>query len=70
LKGVLTQYGGSSIENDVNTFAQNIFCPEKNFWAYVDRFPGIKQKTKLLINFYGKISSMYTEQYFRKMENQ
>ena len=70
LKGVLTQYGGSSIENDVNTFAQNIFCPEKNFWNYVDRFPRIKQKTKLLINFYSKISAMYTEQYFRKLESQ
>ena len=70
LKGVLTQYGGSSIENDVNTFAQNLFCPEKDFWNYVDRFPRIKQKAKLLISFYSKIGAMYTEQYFRKMENQ
>jgi hypothetical protein len=70
IKGVLTQYGGSSIENDVNTFAQNLFCPEKNLWNYVDRFPRIKQKAKLLISFYSKISAMYTEQYFRKMENQ
>ena len=70
LKGVLTQYGGSGIENDVNTFAQNLFCPEKNFWNYVDRFPRIKQKTNLLIGFYGKISTIYTEQYFRKMEKQ
>jgi hypothetical protein len=54
----------------VNTFAQNLFRPEKNFWNYVDRFPRIKQKAKLLINFYNKISAMYTEQYFRKMENQ
>ena len=68
LKGVLTQYGGSSIENDVNTFAQNLFCPEKNFWNYVDRFPRIKQKANLLINFYSRISAVYTEQYFRKMD--
>jgi hypothetical protein len=70
LKGILTQYAGSSIENDVNTFAQNLFRPEENFWTYVDRFPRIKQKTKLLIHFYSKISAMYTEQYFRKLENQ
>jgi len=70
LKGVLTQYGGSSIENDVNTFAQNLFCPEKNFWNYVDRFLRIKQKTNLLVSFYSKISALYTEQYFRKMDKQ
>jgi hypothetical protein len=69
-KGVLTQYGGSSIENDVNTFAQNLFCPEKNFWTYVDRFPRIKKKANLLIGFYGQISSTYTEAYFRKMYKQ
>jgi hypothetical protein len=69
-KGVLTQYGGSSIENDVNTFAQNLFCPEKNFWSFIDRFPRIKKKAGLLINFYNKISVTYTEQYFRKLENQ
>ncbi len=68
LQGVLTQYGGSSIENDVNTFAQNLFCPEKNFWNYVDRFPRIRKKVTLLINFYNQISADYTEAYFRKMD--
>jgi hypothetical protein len=69
-KGVLTQYGGSSIENDVNTFAQNLFCPEKNFWAFVDRFPRIRKKATLLIGFYNRISPTYSEQYFRKLDNQ
>ena len=69
-KGILTQYGGSSIENDVNTFAQNLFCPEKNFWSYVDRYPRIKKKTELLIKFYGGLSSAYTEAYFRRMDKQ
>ncbi|HLG39376.1 MAG TPA: hypothetical protein VI461_06895 [Chitinophagaceae bacterium] len=69
-RGILTQYGGSSIENDVNTFAQNLFCPEKDFWTYVDRYPRISRKVKLLIGFYAKISSIYTEYYFRKMQNQ
>ncbi|MDP4262645.1 MAG: hypothetical protein Q8941_08950 [Bacteroidota bacterium] len=68
LRGILTQYGGSSLENDVNTFAQNLFSPEKNFWAFVSRFPRIREKATLLINFYNKISGIYTEQYFRKME--
>jgi len=69
-KGLLTQYAGSDIENDVNTFAQNLFAPERDFWNYVDRYPGIKKKTDLLVNFYGRLSSMYTKAYFRKMDKQ
>jgi len=69
-RGILTQYGGSSLENDVNTFAQNLFCPGENFWTSVDRFPRIKEKTKLLISFYHKISHVFTEQYFRSLKNQ
>jgi hypothetical protein len=67
-KGVLTQYGGSSIENDVNTFAQNLFCPEKNFWQEVERYPRIRKKTDLLIHFYNALNAMYTEPYFRKFD--
>jgi hypothetical protein len=66
-KGVLTEYGGSSLENDVNTFAQNLFCPEKNFWAYVAKYPHIYRKTKLLIRFYSRISEEFSEAYFRSM---
>jgi hypothetical protein len=69
-KGLLTQYGGSSLENDINTFAQNLFCPEKSFWSNVDRFPRIRKKATLLIAFYGQLSSAYTEAYFRKLEKQ
>jgi hypothetical protein len=69
-KGVLTQYGASSIENDVNTFAQNLFCPDENFWKYVDHFRRIRAKTTLLIQFYTKINPLFTEQYFRKLGTQ
>ncbi|MFI5128776.1 MAG: hypothetical protein ACHQFX_02245 [Chitinophagales bacterium] len=70
VKGLLTQYAGSGIENDVNTIAQNLFLPEKEFWNYADRFPGIRKKVNLLINFYGRLSSIFTETYFRKMDKQ
>ena len=66
-QGILTQYAMSSLENDVNSFAQNLFCPSKGFWDAVDAFPRIRQKTSLLISFYSRFSPMFTEQYFRKM---
>jgi hypothetical protein len=67
-RGMLTQYAMSSMENDVNTVAQNLFCPSEGFWKIVDQFPRIRKKVTLLISFYGKIDITFTEQYFRKME--
>lgn len=65
-KGFLTQYSYSSLENDVNTVAQNLFKPDPVFWDYVDRFPRVRQKVKLLIGFYNKLDKSFTEAYFRK----
>jgi hypothetical protein len=67
-KGILTQYALSAMENDINTLAQNLFCPERDFWKTVDRFPRVKAKVLLLINFYNKFSPAYTERYFRKFD--
>jgi hypothetical protein len=66
-KGFLTQYSLSGLENDINTFAQNIFSPSENFWQYVDIYPRINKKAKLLIAFYNKINPLFTETYFRKL---
>ncbi|MES2776140.1 MAG: hypothetical protein V4722_18325 [Bacteroidota bacterium] len=65
-EGVLTQYAHSGMENDVNTFAQNLFKPDERFWYAVEAFPLIRKKAKLLIDFYQKLNPMFTENYFRK----
>ena len=67
-KGILTQYALSAMENDINTIAQNLFCPDRNFWKTVDKYPRVKAKVLLLINFYNKFSPAYTERYFRKLD--
>jgi hypothetical protein len=66
-KGILTQYALSSIENDMNTIAQNLFCPEKNFWPFVDKYPRLRSKVKMLVNFYGRVDEGFTEEYFRRL---
>lgn len=66
-KGFLTQYSMSGMENDLNTFAQNLFSPSKGFWELVDTYPRINKKAKLLIEFYYKIDPLFTEDYFRKL---
>ena len=69
-RGMLTQYALSSLENDLNTFAQNIFSPSPGFWQIVDRFPRVREKTRLLIAFYKKINVMFSEKYFRILQNE
>lgn len=66
-KGFLTQYSLSGFENDINTFAQNIFSPSEGFWQIADKYPRISKKLKLLIAFYNKIDPAFTEDYFRKL---
>jgi hypothetical protein len=66
-RGMLTQYAMSSLENDINTVAQNLFCPSPGFWKIVDQYPRVKKKVNLLIAFYRKISTTFDESYFRKM---
>jgi hypothetical protein len=66
-KGFLTQYSLSGMENDINTFAQNLFSPSEGFWKIVDQYPRIRRKTKLLIDFYNRIDTQFTEEYFRNL---
>ena len=68
-RGLLTQYSMSSIENDVNTFAQNLFAASEGFWEMVEKYPRIRLKVYLLIKFYNKINPLFTEQYFRRISN-
>jgi putative zinc-binding metallo-peptidase len=69
-KGFLTQYALSSMENDLNTIAQNLFCPGDNFWRIVRTYPRIQKKVTILIQFYKKINPVFTEKYFQSLSKQ
>jgi hypothetical protein len=66
-KGFLTEYSLSSMENDINTFAQNLFCSSPDFWRVVKTYPGINKKVNLLVAFYSKLDPVFTESYFKKI---
>lgn len=66
-KGFLTQYSLSGMENDINTFAQNLFLQSPGFWTLVDTYPRISQKAHLLMAFYQRLHPQFTEGYFRKI---
>jgi len=67
--GFLTEYSMSSLENDLNTLAQNLFLPDSDFWKIVDGYPRIKIKVGLLILFYSQIDHRYSESYFRNFDH-
>ena len=66
--GFLTQYSYSSLENDINTVAQNLFMPSTGFWNIVDQYPAVRKKITLLIAFYNRINPFFTEKYFRELD--
>jgi hypothetical protein len=69
VKGFLTEYAQSGMENDLNTFAQNMFSPSEGFWNLVDNYPRIAAKFNLMVIFYNRIHPMFTEEYFRRLSN-
>ena len=67
-KGILTQYALPAMENDLNTLAQNLFCLRQGFWNAVDKYPRLKVKVALLINFYSKFSPAFRESFFKRFD--
>jgi len=69
-KGYLSTYSLSNWENDFNMYAEYIFSGDSHFWKLVDDYPLIKVKTKLVIDFYQQVHPVFTENYFRLLENE
>ena len=68
LRGFLTQYACSGIENDINTIAQNLFKPSAGFWNIYNTYRRIKEKTDLLIWFYWRLNPAFTRKFFMGMK--
>ncbi len=67
--GFLDEYSTSDLEEDFNTFAQNIFHSDEEFWSYCDKYPDINSKLNLIVEFYGKLSPEFTKEYFAAFVN-
>jgi hypothetical protein len=63
-KGFLSLYGTASIEEDFNTFAENLFLSSTGFWEIGKRQKRIDKKTKQVIQFYNQIDSRFDLNYF------
>ncbi|MEZ5014333.1 MAG: hypothetical protein R2794_08585 [Chitinophagales bacterium] len=63
--GFLTQYSMSSMENDINMLAEQLFNPDPSFWQMVKENPRLAKKVDLLIAFYHQLDKSFTRQYFQ-----
>ncbi|MFZ6010429.1 MAG: hypothetical protein ACOYXT_08760 [Bacteroidota bacterium] len=64
-KGILSEYGTASIEEDFNTFAENLFLSSTGFWEIVRTQKRIKKKAEQVMEFYRAIDNKFSEAYFR-----
>lgn len=65
-QGFLDQYSQTTLENDINQIAQQIFCPDPQYKSLLEKYPQLKAKHNLLIAFYTKLDSTFNAAYFAK----
>ncbi len=66
-KGIIDQYGLSSMENDFNDISMNLFKSNPGFWQVVDKYPKIRRKIDIAIAFYHHLDPQFTEEFFRQI---
>jgi len=64
-QGFLVRYSMSSLENDVNGYAAALFANDRSFWANVKKYPAVRKKADLAIEFYHRIDPVFTREYFQ-----
>jgi len=69
-KGVLSQYATSAIEEDFNTFAEQLFSASEGFWELTEQYPALSEKVTIMVEFYNAIHPDFTLEYFRKISSE
>jgi hypothetical protein len=68
-QGFLVRYSMSSLENDVNGYAAGLFGGDRSFWAQVEKYPAVRKKALLAIEFYHRIDPVFTREYFQALSH-
>lgn len=58
-RGILTTYGASDFENDVNIYAEYIFVLTKELKRHCKKYPRVAKKTKLIKEFYCSVDRRF-----------
>jgi len=63
--GFLYEYAQSTMENDINSFAENIFMEDDSFFATAESYEKLKAKLDLIVEFYNTLDKTFTMEYFK-----
>jgi hypothetical protein len=63
--GFLYEYAESTLENDINSFAENIFMGEESFFNTVESYDKLEMKLDIIVAFYNSLDPMFTIEYFK-----
>jgi len=66
-RGFLFQYGASDLENDINSFAENLFAPTIEFRDALKNYPVLRKKMALLISFYMSLDPSLNSSFFAEL---
>ncbi len=62
-KGMVSNYGLTSFENDFNEYSAMIFTYPDKFKKIMEKYPRVRGKFKVWLEFYQKIDPIFTEEY-------
>jgi hypothetical protein len=62
-KGFINNYGQTNFENDFNEYAAMIFTYPQKFKKIMNKYPRVRGKFLLFLDFYHKIDPIFTEEY-------
>lgn len=62
-KGMVSNYGLTSFENDFNEYSEMIFTYPEKFKKIMEKYPRVRGKFKVWLRFYQKIDPVFSEAY-------
>lgn len=65
--GFVCEYSMTSVEEDLNTVANELFVSSRKFWRAFDQYPRLRQKCRVAIDFYSRLDERFSEEYFRSL---
>jgi hypothetical protein len=66
-QGFLYQYAKSSLENDFNSIAEQLFLGDGRFWAVVTTHLRLRNKTDLAVEFYKRTDAAFNGPFFKSV---
>ena len=69
-RGFINQYGTADLEDDFNSFAERLFMGDAKFWQAYEKYPRVKAKAELAMQFYASLDAKLDSAFFASLRQQ